>query len=110
MIKNLILVLLSLGLLFAGCSKTAETPVETAAVDNPFFAEYDTPFKVPPFHIIKPEHFIPAYEKGMEQEKAEIDALDVDAEPHVADSLEWARASPLTRAEEVGMYVYSEGA
>ncbi len=75
MIKNLILVLISLGLVFAACSKTAETPVETASADNPFFAEYDTPFKVPPFDSIKPEHFIPAYEKGMEEERAEIDAL-----------------------------------
>jgi len=67
--------LVAIGFLFAACSKTSETPAETPAPDNPFFAEYDTPFKVPPFDIIKPEHFIPAYEKGMEQQKAEIENL-----------------------------------
>jgi peptidyl-dipeptidase Dcp len=75
MTKNLILILLALGLLFAACSKSSETPAETPATDNPFFAEYDTPFQVPPFDTIKAEHFVPAYEKGMEQEKEEIDDL-----------------------------------
>jgi peptidyl-dipeptidase Dcp len=75
MIKNLILIFFVVGLLFVACSKESETPIEATAADNPFFAEYETPFQVPPFDIIKPEHFIPAYEKGMEQEKAEIDEL-----------------------------------
>ncbi|UCE40125.1 MAG: M3 family metallopeptidase [Candidatus Aminicenantes bacterium] len=73
--KNLILVVVAVGLLFAACSKTEETPAEAPTTDNPFFAEYDTPFKVPPFDIIKPEHFIPAYEKGMELQKAEIEKI-----------------------------------
>lgn len=73
--KNLILMLLAVGLIFSSCSKTSETPAEAAATDNPFFAEYDTPFRIPPFDIIKPEHFIPAYEKGMEQQRAEIEKL-----------------------------------
>ena len=75
MTKNLILILMAIGLLFTACSKTSETPAEAPAIDNPFFAEYDTSFKVPPFDIIKPEHFIPAYEKGMEQQKTEIEKL-----------------------------------
>lgn len=43
--------------------------------DNPFFAEYDTPFGVPPFDKIKVEHFIPAFEKGMEDQKKEVEAI-----------------------------------
>ena len=86
MIKNLILILMSVGLLFSACSKTSETPVETSAADNPFFAEYDTPFQVPPFDLIKPEHFIPGYEKGMEQEKAEIEALAGNPGPPTFDN------------------------
>lgn len=70
-----ILVLFVFCFLIISCSKTSETPAEALSVENPFFAEYDTPFNVPPFDKIKPEHFIPAYEKGMEQEKAEIEAL-----------------------------------
>ncbi|MFH2040903.1 MAG: peptidase M3, partial [Acidobacteriota bacterium] len=69
-------ILLLVGLAFTSCKKVSESPV----VDNPFFAEYETPFQVPPFDMIKPEHFIPAYEKGMAEEKAEVDALINNAE------------------------------
>jgi len=75
MTKNLILILVGVGLLFAACSKTSEAPAEAPSTDNPFFAEWSTPFQVPPFDIIKPEHFVPGYEKGMEQQKSEIDEL-----------------------------------
>jgi peptidyl-dipeptidase Dcp len=42
---------------------------------NPFFVEWNTPFGVPPFHLIKNEHFMPAYRQGMEQQKSEIIAI-----------------------------------
>ncbi|MGE0078187.1 MAG: M3 family metallopeptidase [Bacteroidales bacterium] len=42
---------------------------------NPFLTEYTTPFKVPPFDLIDFEHYIPAFTKGMEEQKAEIDAI-----------------------------------
>lgn len=83
---NLILILLAVGLLFAACVKTSETPEEASAADNPFFSEYDIPFKVPPFDIIKPEHFIPAYEKGMEEHIADIEALVNNTEATTFDN------------------------
>ena len=43
--------------------------------NNPFFKEYDTPFKVPPFSKIKVGHYMPAFLKGMEEEKKEIDTI-----------------------------------
>ena len=39
---------------------------------NPFFEIWDTPFSVPPFAAIRPEHFRPAYEKGFAEHAAEI--------------------------------------
>ena len=45
------------------------------ATDNPFFAEWDTPFGVPPFEQIKPEHYKPAFLQGMEEQKVEIEAI-----------------------------------
>ncbi|MBP5474538.1 MAG: peptidase M3, partial [Bacteroidales bacterium] len=42
---------------------------------NPFFSEYNTPYNVPPFDKIKPEHFIPAFEKGMEEGRKELQAI-----------------------------------
>lgn len=51
-----------------GC---ANQEVET----NPFLSEYDTPFGVPPFEQIKPEHYKPAFEQGMKEQIAEIEAI-----------------------------------
>ena len=48
----------------------------TAAIAaNPFFSEYKTPHGTVPFEEIKLEHYMPAFEKGIEEEKKEIDAI-----------------------------------
>ena len=54
---------------FSGC-KTVKNSDE-----NPFFTEWDTPYGVPPFDRIAPEHFMPAFERGMSLHAAEIDAI-----------------------------------
>lgn len=43
--------------------------------ENPFFAEYDTPFGVPPFDKINTTHYLPAFNKGIEEHVAEIEAI-----------------------------------
>lgn len=43
--------------------------------ENPFFSEWDTPYGVPPFDEISPEHFLPAFERAMSLHEAEIDAI-----------------------------------
>lgn len=43
--------------------------------ENPFFTEWSTPFGVPPFDQIMPEHYMPAFERGMSLQNAEIDAI-----------------------------------
>ena len=47
---------------------------------NPFFETYKTPHGVPPFHLIKLEHFEPAIREGIKQQQAEIDALTANTE------------------------------
>jgi len=42
---------------------------------NPFFSEYTTPFKIPPFDQIKNEHYLPAVVKGIAEQQVEIDAI-----------------------------------
>lgn len=42
---------------------------------NPFFSDYNTPHGTVPFDKIKIEHYLPAFEKGMEEEKKEIEAI-----------------------------------
>ena len=43
--------------------------------ENPLFAEWDTPFGVPPFDKIRTEHYLPAFERGMSLELAAVDAI-----------------------------------
>lgn len=47
----------------------------TSRNSNPFLNDYDTPFGVPPFDKIKIEHYKPAFEAGMKEQKAEIEAI-----------------------------------
>lgn len=63
-------------LLLVGCSSGISDDAS-----NPFFSDYNTPFGVPPFELIKAEHYKPAFMKGMEQQLAEIDAIVNNAEP-----------------------------
>lgn len=65
------LILIFAGILLMACGGAADKD----AAMNPFFTDYDTPFQLPPFDRIKAEHFVPAFEKGMELELAEIDAI-----------------------------------
>ena len=43
--------------------------------ENPFFDTWTTPFGLPPFDRIRPEHFPPAFDKGMAEQNAEIAAI-----------------------------------
>lgn len=50
---------------------------------NPFLAEYSTPYEIPPFEQIKYEHYLPAVKEGIAQQNAEIDSII--ANPAVPD-------------------------
>jgi peptidyl-dipeptidase Dcp len=43
--------------------------------ENPFFEAWNTPFALPPFDRIRPEHFPPAFDRGMAEHAAEIAAI-----------------------------------
>lgn len=43
--------------------------------ENPFFTTWDTPFQAPPFDKIRTEHFKPAFERAIAEQKAEIDSI-----------------------------------
>ena len=42
---------------------------------NPFLADYTTPYEIPPFEQIKYEHYLPAVKEGIAQQNAEIDSI-----------------------------------
>lgn len=55
---------------------------------NPFLSDYETPFKVPPFHLIEESHYIPAFKAGIAEEQADIDAIiNNPAEPDFANTI-----------------------
>ena len=51
------------------------TNKEQVATENPFLSDYGTPYEVPAFDKIKTEHYLPAFEEGMKQHKAEVDFI-----------------------------------
>jgi peptidyl-dipeptidase Dcp len=66
--KKSLILLLSIIIMF-GCKQKEQEST------NPFFSEFNTPFNVPPFDKIDTSHYIPAFEKGIADQQAEIDAI-----------------------------------
>src|SRR2546421_11552614 len=52
--------------------------------ENPFFEAWNTPFELPPFDRIRPEHFPPAFDRGMAEHIAEIDGIAGSSEAPVS--------------------------
>ena len=48
---------------------------------NPLLAPWTTPFGLPPFDQIRPEHFAPAFDQAMREHLEEIAAIGADPEP-----------------------------
>ena len=88
--------------LLGACGKQPEPQTPTAAADqatdqiaetteaamagkdvapNPFFTASTLPYGVPPFDQISDDHYLPAFERGMEEELAEIEVIASNPEP-----------------------------
>ncbi|WGI21577.1 M3 family metallopeptidase [Amylibacter sp. IMCC11727] len=63
---------------------------------NPFLTDWSTPFELPPFDLIKDEHFAPAFDAAFEQSRAAINAIADNASAptyaNTIDALETADA------------------
>jgi len=66
--KKLALLMIMVSVIFASCRQNEKN-------ENPLLNEFDTPFGVPPFDLIKASHFKPAYSKAFAEQKAEIKAI-----------------------------------
>ncbi len=56
---------------------------------NPLLQTWTTPFQVPPFDLIRPEHFAPAFDQAMREHLAETAAIGADpAPPSFANTVE----------------------
>ena len=66
-------------LMTAACS-TADTDA-SAGDDNPFFSQSTLPLGMPDFGRIEDRHFGPAFERGMAEERLEVDRIAEQTEP-----------------------------
>ena len=55
---------------------------------NPLLEKFNTPFDTPPFHLIKPEHFLPAVKEAIEEAKAEIEKIKNEEKADFANTIE----------------------
>lgn len=59
----------------------------TQTESNPFLSEFQTPNGVPPFDQIKLEHYEPAFQKGIEEQNANIQAIIDNTEAPTFDNV-----------------------
>jgi peptidyl-dipeptidase Dcp len=74
------------------------------ATENPLFETWNTPFGAPPFSRIKPEHFVPAYERAFAEHEAEIATIAGQEEPPTFDNTIIALENagrPLQRVDDI---------
>ena len=50
-------------------------------MSNPFFEGWTAPFGAPPLNRIRPEHFVPAYDRALAEHSAEVAAIASNPEP-----------------------------
>jgi peptidyl-dipeptidase Dcp len=86
--KRIAAILFLMGLVLAPVISSSQAAPQTGPVstDNPFFKPYGTPFNVPPFNLIKNEHFLPAIEEGIKREQAEVNTVINDPNPPTFDN------------------------
>ena len=97
--KTAILILFISALLFTGCSSN-----DTTMSENPFYTESTLPFEAPNFDVIENRHFMPAFERGMEEQLAEIDSIATqESEPTFENTIVAMELSGdlLTRVQRV---------
>jgi peptidyl-dipeptidase Dcp len=59
----------------------AQQPAASAPQPNPLLQEWTTPFGVPPFPLIEPEHFLPAIKEGIVQQRKEVEVIATSPQP-----------------------------
>ncbi len=65
------------------------TNVKTESMNNPLLSDFTTPYGVPPFDQIKPEHYVPAFTEAMKIQKDNISKIDENTdEPTFENTIE----------------------
>ncbi|MDT0165017.1 M3 family metallopeptidase [Actinotalea sp. AC32] len=59
-------------------------PIDAA---NPFATPSDLPYGLPDFTLVRDEHYLPAFEAGMAEERAEVEAIATNPEPPTEENV-----------------------
>jgi len=95
-----------LALTLSACAREAPAPPTSviSGHENPLLAQWQTEFGVPPFDLIKNEHYLPGLREAMALETADIEAIVSNPEPptfaNTIEALERAGAL-YTRASQI---------
>ena len=74
-------------------------------MENPLLTESSAPFGAPEFDKIKNEHYLPAFEAGIAEAKAEIDAIVANQEePTFENTIEAMEVSGQTLNNVAGIF------
>lgn len=102
--KRIFLILLGLPIMLLAVINEKENT-------NPFFSEWKTPFKTPPFDKIKNEHFKPAFIEGMELQKEEVNTIvSSREEPTFENTIEALEQSGKMLSNVGGVFYHLTGA
>ena len=75
-----------LTLLLAMTLLTACSSLGSGGGQNPFYAESELYLSHPPFDRVRDRHYAPAFERGMAEQLAEVEAIAAQAEPATFDN------------------------
>lgn len=67
-------------LIFGAALLAAASSASIQAMDNPFLSEYRTIYQIPPFEQISYEHYLPALEAGIAEQKSNVDGITANRE------------------------------
>ena len=81
MLASRLLAVLCLACLGPASALAGPQPRKEMTEPNPLLAESSLPFRFPPFDRIRTEHFAPAFEQGMAEQRREIAAIAGSQEP-----------------------------
>ena len=81
------------------------TASDAALAGNPLLTSWTTPFGLPPFESIAPEHYKPAFDTALAEQQAEIAAIADNAEaPTFANTIEALETSGRTLKKVGGVF------
>lgn len=79
--------------------------VNVFAEDNPLLKPYSTPYNVPPFELIKTEHYLPAFKEAIKQQDEAVQKIvDSKETPDFYNTIEALENSDLLLSEVGGVF------